>query len=214
MAAVHGTTLGEPRYGVFLRPDPATCLIQSQINTVLVQQFGIVSAAAFPPHATLVGSLRTRAQPPELMSSVDRALAPVDRFTVYNSGIASSNGGWAYNVNDGPDGQPNQALHELASRVMAALLPLALDAEDSHTERIDSDSFRAHLSLASHDLLVEPRLKGEVGEFLKGLPLEPPATFLAQTVSLYEFTTDDWRGQWWHALSWRQLRSWQLGSGS
>lgn len=202
--------MAAPRYGVFLRPDPATCLVQSQINQVMVQQFGIVSAAAFPPHATLVGSMRTEAESDVLIGVLDLALAPIEKFTVYNSGIMSSHGGWAYNINDYPEGEPNKELVGLATVVMTAMKPLALPVDDLHTNMFSPGSFRAHLSLASHDLLVEPRLAGEVGRFLRGLPLAPPAEFVADTVTLFEFTSDGWQEEWWHNLKWRHLRSWLL----
>jgi hypothetical protein len=44
------------RYGVFLTPDPATCAAVSTVTGLIRAQYGFVSAAAFPPHATLAGS--------------------------------------------------------------------------------------------------------------------------------------------------------------
>ena len=41
------------RYGVFLRPDPATSVAVTQITGQLRAQYGLVSAGAFPPHVTL-----------------------------------------------------------------------------------------------------------------------------------------------------------------
>ena len=54
----------QTRYGVFLRPDPLTCASVTRITGQLRAQFGLVSAGAFPPHATLAGSLPL-AGPPE-----------------------------------------------------------------------------------------------------------------------------------------------------
>jgi hypothetical protein len=28
--------------------------------------------------------------------------------------------------------------------------------------------------------------------------------------TLFEFTSDDWREEWWHSLRWRRLHSWEL----
>jgi hypothetical protein len=202
--------LPDPRLGVLLRPDPATCLVQSQINTVLVQQFGIVSSAAFPPHVTLVGSLRTTASIDELIRALNEELARTAPFTVHNKGIERSGDGWVFNVHEDGAGRPNADLVDLANRVNAAVTPLAIEHDDYLTPTFAPDRFRGHLSLASHDLSVDGHLTDEIGRFLSGLPLEPPAVFLADTVTLFEFTSDDWREEWWHSLRWRHLHSWEL----
>src|SRR3954447_10917599 len=82
------------RYGVFLRPDPLTCAAVTRITAQLRAQFGLVSAGAFPPHATLAGS-PPLAPPPRALA---RALAPVAPFTVRNHGLAWLNGGLVYDV--------------------------------------------------------------------------------------------------------------------
>jgi hypothetical protein len=122
--------LPDPRLGVLLRPDPATCLVQSQINTVLVQQFGIVSSAAFPPHVTLAGSLRTNASSPEIMTALNEELARTAPFTVHNKGIERSGDGWVFNVHEDGAGRPNADLVDLANRVNAAVTPLAIELDD------------------------------------------------------------------------------------
>lgn len=200
----------ESRYGVYLRPDPATCMVVSQVTGLLARQFGIVSASAFPPHVTLAGSIRTQSTPADLVRMLEDTLRPVRSFVVRNSGLVSSNGGWAYNINDNEEGEPNGQLCELAAVVLAAMGPVTLPNDDLHTAVIGPESFVAHLSLASHDLIERPDLKEEVGEFIRGIPLRPPVTFVANTVSLFETTSDGWRGEWWRSLRWRQIRSWSL----
>jgi hypothetical protein len=195
---------------VYLRPDPATCLVQSQINTVVVQQFGIVSAAAFPPHATLVGNMRTQGTPSDLVTALDGELSRTGQFTIHNKGIERSGDGWVFNVHEDGKGAPNPALVDLAARVMGVLKPLALEHDDHLVGEFSPETFWGHLSLASHDLVLERHLIDEVGQFLQELPLEPPATFVADTVTLFEFSCDDWRAQWWRSLQWRHLHSWQL----
>jgi hypothetical protein len=202
--------LSEPRYGVFLRPDPATCLVQSQINAVLVQQFGIVSSAAFPPHVTLVGNLRTTASIPEILAALNEPLARTAPFKVYNKGIEQSGDGWIFNVHEDDEGLPSADLVDLAHRVIGAVTPIAVEHDDHLTPKLAPDRFRGHLSLASHDLSVDGHMSDEIGRFLKGLPLEPPAAFVADTITLFEFTCDDWRDEWWHSLRWRHLHSREL----
>ena len=204
--------MSEVRYGVYLRPDPSTCLVQSQINAVLVQQFGIVSAAAFPPHVTLAGNLHSAATADELVAAVDDGLAGCAPFPVHNKGIERVGDAWVYNVHEDGHGNPNAALVDLARRVMGALTPWALEHDDHLVGRFSPEEFWGHLSLASHDLVVRPALSEEVGAFLTALPLTPPPTFVADTVTLFELTADDWRGHWWESLRWRHLHSWQLAA--
>ncbi len=44
------------RYGIYLRPDAKTCRAVTAVTDQLRAQYGLLSAGAFPPHATLVGS--------------------------------------------------------------------------------------------------------------------------------------------------------------
>ncbi len=198
------------RYGVFLRPDPATCFAQTQINNAVVQQFGLVSAAAFPPHATLVGNLRTNTTVDELIATVGAEISKTSPFPLHNQGIRSMGYGWVYDVHNDPTGHPNSALVDLANRLIDAVLPVSLDHDDYLTPTISAGSFRGHLSLASHDLAVDGHLGAEVGEFLQGLPVSFPGSFTAEVISLFEFTCDDWQQKWWHTLRWRHLHSWHL----
>ena len=59
-------------------------------------QYGFVSAARFPPHATLAGSLPLAGDPSAALDDVgalDTALAGVRSFAVANAGLAWLGGG-------------------------------------------------------------------------------------------------------------------------
>ena len=118
------------RHGVFLRPDPLTCWVQAQLNSVLVQQFGVVSAAAFPPHATLVGNLRTDVGPEALVRLLDPVLDATTPFTVHDAGLARLGGALVYDVHGDGTGRPNPPLVRLAEAVRDAVLPVSLPITD------------------------------------------------------------------------------------
>ena len=81
------------RYGVFLRPDPLTCAAVTRITTQLRAQYGLVSAGAFPPHATLAGSLSLTDGPEPLLAALDGVLEPARGFEVHNAGVGRLHGG-------------------------------------------------------------------------------------------------------------------------
>ncbi|MDH6622262.1 hypothetical protein M2271_000049 [Streptomyces sp. LBL] len=199
------------RYGIFLRPDPATCWAVTQVTIALNKQFGLVSAGAFPPHATLIGNLRTNAAAAEVVSALDPVFENVDPFPVYNSGISRTGSGtYEYDVNlDASGTKPNEPLGRVAATVAKAVAPLSVPVDDFLVTPVAEYAFAGHLGLASHDLLVDNRLTDEVGEFLAGLPLQAPASFAARWYSLFEFRAD-WSGQWWQNMSWRHLHSWDV----
>jgi hypothetical protein len=67
------------------------------------------------------------------------------------------------------DGQPNPALVALAATVDAAVRPLLADAPGLPADLYTPDRWRAHLSLASHDLFDRADLLDEVEEYVRGL---------------------------------------------
>lgn len=202
---------GEKRYGVFLRPDPATCWVVTQITSALRQQFGLRSAGAFPPHVTLVGNLAVEAPVDELLSVLDPVFEAVTVFEVLNGGVARTGDRFGYDVDRDAGGAINAPLAEVASAVQRAVLPLSLPIDDFLVTPVEEYRFAAHLSLAGHELAVDGTLADEVGEFIAGLPLVPPASFSARWYSLFEFHAD-WRSHWWRAMTWRHVRSWRAGN--
>ena len=189
------------RYGVFLRPDPLTCAAVTRITGQLRAQFGLVSAGAFPPHATLAGSLPLAGPAEELL----RALAPVAPFTVQNHGLAWLNGGLVYDVH-GPE------LAQLAATVDAAVRPQLEPAPGLAADLFEPERWRAHLSLGSHDLAARPDLHEEVEAYVRELAIEVPAEFPAEIVAVYRLEHETWTGSWWRAMTWEHVRSLRLAS--
>jgi hypothetical protein len=189
------------RYGVFLRPDPLTCAAVTRITGQLRAQFGLVSAGAFPPHATLAGSLPLAGPPEELTD----ALASVAAFPVRNHGLAWLNGGLVYDVH-------GLEMEHLAATVDAAVRPLLDSAPGLPADLYEPGRWHAHLSLGSHDLAARPDLHDEVEAYVRGLAVEVPAEFPAEVVAVYRLEHETWTGTWWRAMEWEHVRSLRLGS--
>ena len=196
--------MSDVRYGVYLRPDPTTCWTVTQITTALRAQFGLISAGAFPPHATLVGNLATDATADDVIAAVGPILRTAPVVEVFNAGVRRVEDWFEYDITNGP-------LGAIAAEVIEAVLPLSKRVDDAYTVQVEDYVFSAHLGLASHDLQVDGHLADEVGGFLDDLPFAPPRSFLARWYSVFEFRADDWRGHWWKSLTWKHLHSWQVG---
>lgn len=203
--------VGDPyRYGVYLRPDPRTCLAVTTITTQLRAQYGFVSAGAFPPHATLVGSQHLGRDEDAVVTALDAALAGRPGFDVHNRGVRASGVGFVYDVHHRADGTPNAEFVDLAAAVDAAVAPLRLPMNSPQVHGFDRAGFLAHLSLASHDLYERPDLHDEVGEFVTGLDVAVPQGFRGRTVTLYRTASSDWSGRWWRSLVCEHVATWTL----
>ncbi len=200
----------EYTYGVYLRPDPLTCRAVMELTDIMKRQFGIVSSAAFPPHATLVGAIPTEASEDELIAALEPVMSDARRIPVHNAGITRHNIAVTFDVDRTRRGEKNTAIRDLAIAIDDALSPLKSSGEGHRMKPFDGESFRAHLSLASHDLETLPHMREEVEQFLRSLPHSAPSDFIADTVTLYRFHSADWSGEWWHDLRWWHLRSWTL----
>ncbi|MGO4586625.1 hypothetical protein AB4Z38_22485 [Arthrobacter sp. 2RAF6] len=203
--------MNDIRYGVFLRPDPATCWTVTQIYQAVNQQFGRMSAIAFAPHATLAGNLATGCSVEGLIAVLDPVFCAVGPIPIYNSGLErNSKNAFEYNINLAADGlAANQPLAQVASQVKAAVMPLSVPVNDFLVTPVDEYPFAAHLSLTGHELVLDGRLSDEIGEFIAGLPLTPPASFTLRWYTLFEFRAD-WDGPWWEQMTWRHIKSWDV----
>jgi hypothetical protein len=200
-----------PVYGVFLRPDARTSTAVSTITFLVERQFGLVSAGAYPPHATLAGSVPMLADEADIIAALDPVLTDRPGFPVHNGGIATRSA-IGYDVDRLADGSVNEPLHSLAVDVNAALEPLVVPLDGYLVKEFRADHFRAHLSLASHELMVWPERQAEVDAFIRQLDIAPSTDFTAEYVSMYRFQSDDWSGHWWNSLEWEPVHTWNLTS--
>lgn len=202
--------MDDRRYGIFLRPDPATCWAVTQVALALRQQFGITAAGAFAPHATIIGNLRVGLSEEALVAALEPVFRPLQPFPVYNAGVRMSGRSVRWDIDrDAHDLNPNPSLHSLAGAVRDVVIPLHVHHEDFLAPNVPDYRFGAHLTLAGFDLDVEPRLMDEVVEFIHGLPIKPPTSFVARWFSLFEFRAD-WTTHWWHNMQSRHVTSWEV----
>ncbi|OIH96533.1 heme utilization protein [Curtobacterium sp. MCBA15_001] len=198
------------RYGIYLRPDARTCHAVTTITDQLRAQYGIVSAGVFPPHATLVGSQPFGHDEDAVVDTVTALLAGRPGFDVRNAGVREQGIGYVYDVATRPDGALNEDFVRLAADVDAAVAPFRRPMGSPLGNDYDPEHYRAHLSLASHDLYGRPDLHDEVGEYIRALDVAVPEGFRGDTVVMYRTASPDWSGRWWTTMTWEHVRTWKL----
>ena len=198
------------RYGIYLRPDAKTCRAVTVITDQLRAQYGLLSAGAFPPHATLVGSQPFGFNENEVIAAVTALLAEREAFEVHNAGIRSPGMGYVYDVSQNADGTVNDALVSLARDIEATVERFRRPMNNPLPNDFVPELFRGHLSLASHDLYERPDLRDEVGEFIAELEVPVPTSFAGRTVVMYRTASPDWSGRWWKTMTWEHVHSWEL----
>jgi 2'-5' RNA ligase superfamily len=200
------------RFGVFLRPDPKTCAAVTQITGQLRAQYGLVSAAAFPPHVTLAGSLPVVVPLAELIQLIGFVLRRRPAFQVQNLGIRRiADLALAYDVSS-LDGAPNRSLNDLAGAVDSVVRPLLGPSGSLPPSLYEPDGWTPHISLVSHELRIRADLRDEIEDYVNGLGILTPASFIADTVMLYRFAHPTWSGSWWRDMRWEHVRSWRLST--
>lgn len=203
----------EYTWGVYLRPDPLTCKAIHELTELCKKQFGIVSAAAFPPHATLAGAVPSEASAEEFIALLDPLLSATPAFPVFNAGITRGNPTIFYDIDRLESGEKNQALHDLAIAVNDVIAPLTNYQPGDWIQPFVGGNFHAHLSLASHDLRRRVDLREEVEEYLRAIPMEYSRSFTAEYITLFRFQSADWNAEWWYDITWEHIRSWRLPRG-
>lgn len=201
------------RYGVFLRPDPQTCWAVAQITHAVRQQFGLRSADAFAPHATLIGNLNPTIPEAELVDLLTQVFDSTRPFPVHNRGvIQTAEGPIRFDINrDEAGNAANGDLANLASALKRVLIPVHQPHSDYLAPNLGDYVFAAHLSLANFELQVDERLRQEVADFITGLPIQVPSSFVARCFTLFQFRAD-WAGQWWESMTGRHVMSWQTAA--
>lgn len=198
------------RYGIYLRPDAQTCRAVTVVTDQLRAQYGLLSAGAFPPHATLVGSQPFGFAEVEVIEAVTALLADRPPFAVHNAGVRQQGQGFVYDVSENTDGTVNEDVVRLARDIEATVAPFRRPMRNPLPNDFVPELFRAHLSLASHDLYERPDLQTEVGDFIRELEVPVPSGFAGRTVVMYRTACVDWSGRWWKTMTWEHVRTWQL----
>lgn len=200
------------RFGVFLTPDPVTSAAVTSATGFIRAQYGLVSAAAFPPHATLAGSLPIDNEQ-RLHDVLEEVLRTQSAFRVSNDGVRILGDIVIYDINNS-DEKPNQRLRALALAINDAVRPLLQPTTGLAADTHDGSRFHAHLSLASHELYERPDLREEIAAFAAALPVTYPPAFTADTITLYRFEHPTWEGPWWTTMTWTHRKTWHLTSAA
>jgi len=198
------------RYGIYLRPDAKTCRAVTAVTDQLRAQYGLLSAGAFPPHATLVGSQPFGFSEPAVVDALTELLDGRPAFPVHNAGVRAQGRGYVYDVSENPDGSVNDDLVSLARDIEATVAPFRAPMNNPLPNDFVPELYRGHLSLASHDLYVRPDLYEEVGEFIRELDVPVPGGFSGRTVGMYRTSSPDWSGRWWQTMTWEHVHTWNL----
>lgn len=198
------------RHGIYLRPDARTCRAVTVVTDQLRAQYGLLSAGAFPPHATLVGSQPFGSHEDQVVAAVTALLDGRPAFDVHNAGVREQGIGFVYDVATRPDGSHNDDFVRLAADIEAVVAPFRQPMQVPLANDYDPEQYRAHLSLASHDLYGRPDLHDEVGAFIRELDVDVPTGFRGDTVVLYRTASPDWSGRWWQTMTWEHVHTWKL----
>jgi hypothetical protein len=180
---------------------------------VLERQYGLRAAGKFMPHATIKGFFRSEASEGSIVARLDAVLDGREAFEVFNEAIVPfGRDGIAIDINSTSERRPNVPLQDLHQAVMDAVMPLVDPACVFTRKEMEFayERFRAHLTLAMAD--VPERLFDEVLAFVREADQIGPTRFLADTVQLVAFHSEDWEERWWETLRWRLLRSWPLAA--
>lgn len=197
------------RYGFYLRPSFAMCRAQVEMHQLLLQQYGLQTAGKFMPHATMKGFFRSDASPDEIVARLTPVIVQHQPFTAYNNGVqAYGKGGIAIRIKGMPDGTRNESLQALHQTTLDVLLSLVHSACDFTPREWNGEHFDAHLTLAMAD--IPTQFFDEILDFVREAEPIGPASFVAHTLQLFAFTSENWNGAWWHTLQWELLHSWRL----
>jgi hypothetical protein len=200
------------RYGVFLTPDAKTSAAVTSITGFVRAQFGLVSANRFPPHLTLAGSLPITIGEEDFLDVVNGVAGRHVPFEIWNSGIGRlGDAAVVFDVHGDASGNPNATLIDLAADVANAVQPLLRPVDSLPADLPRRQSWRGHLSLASHELLDRVDLRDEVEAFIHQLDIAHPSYFPAQLVAVFRLHHHSWTGPWWTSFRWEHLRSFRLG---
>lgn len=199
------------RFGFYLRPSYEMSRAQAELHDLFKRQFGLITAGAFMPHATVKGFFRSDATIAEMKAALDPVMAGRPPFTVVNNGpIAFGRSSIVLNVQQDEFGETNHALQSLHEDAFAALQPL-VHSECRFTPVEGSGSmFFAHLTLVQS--LPREDFYDEVFAFARDAEPIGPRRFMAKYFHLYAFRSEDWEGNWGATLSWEMLHSWKLGA--
>ena len=192
-------------------PDARTSAAVTAITGFVRSQYGLVSAARFPPHITLAGSLPLAVGENALLATIKKIADAHSQFPIHNRGVARLDQvAVMFDVHDDADGRANAALGSLAADVVSTVVPLLREADGLPADVRAPDEWHGHLSLASHEFIERADLRDEIENFIRDLDVPYPRTFRATRLIAYRLRHTSWSGPWWTDFTWVHLRSFPL----
>ena len=197
----------DPRFAIYLMPPYSVVRMVTEIHSLIRKQFGFDAADRFQVHATIKGFFKKNDGPLEaLIEELDDAMRSQLPFPVYFNGYHFAEVGFGLDVSRRND-ELNLELLEMRERIVNAVLPfISPDCEFMASDL--NENFKAHITLAFRDIPIS--MHSNVLRFINEAP-KPTEPFTADTFHFLEFCSDDWTGPWWHSLSWRLIKTWNIG---
>ncbi len=204
--------MGFSQYGIYLVPPPHLLIPINNGHRLLDHNFNIRAAGQFMVHCTVKGffKLKGGTSPGDFIPALDGLFAVTPPFPTE---ILK-----AVTLNRGPGRvsillllERTPAFHNLHNQVWEIVRPfIAPDCLFSSVEPA-GPNFPPHITLAQYDAPYEPGLLIQVEEYCNFL-LESSlrGKFQGRSMQLIEFYSDDWTGEWWKSLSYKQLKGWNL----
>ncbi len=194
----------DSRFAAYLIPPYRVANMVAEIHKVIHKQFGFMAADQFQVHATIKGFFKKTDGPLEpLIERLDAALEDQRPFPVHFNGYHIADIGFGLDVSRLGE-EVNPGMLELRERVVSAVKPfIAPDCD--FVEKDLGEPFMAHITLAVRDIPFD--MQADVIRYLDEAP-KPIEPFMADTLHLLEFYSQDWAGAWEKTLSWRLIKTW------
>lgn len=207
--------MGYYQYGIYLIPPPERIYQIGLAHTLLRTEFNCRTGGTFMAHCTLKGFTRLAEgrTPAEFIPDLDNLFSRTPAFKTALDEL------WDLNQGPGKSSiligmrrtEPFQALHNAIWDIVRPYI--AADDIFSPIEPA-GPNFPPHITLVQGDAPFEPGLHAQVMglcQYIFDTSLR--GEFLAQDLQLIEFYSEDWSGNWWETLRFRQLKGWRLNEG-
>jgi 2'-5' RNA ligase len=200
------------QYGIYLIPPPHLLHPIGLAHQLLKANFNTRTAAAFMVHCTLKGffKLADGKTPADFIPALDALFARTPAFETALTGL------WDLNRGEGKASiligmDRTRFLLDLHNAIREIVVPsIAPDCLFSPVEPA-GPNFPPHITFVQGDAPVEPGLHSQIVglcQYIYDTSLKGP--FQASDLQLIEFYSEDWAGNWWETLCFRQLKGWRL----
>jgi len=201
-----------PQYGIYLIPPPPVLYPLAIGHLLMSGEFKAHTGGRFMVHCTVKGffKLAEGVTPQDFIPALDKLMAESKAFTTQPLQLLyHPNEGWANGFallleRNEPFLQLNRAVWEVVAPYIAP--DCLFSARDGR-----GDTFYPHLTLAMSDIPRDPGLTQQALALAEyAVSLVPKGNFVASDMQLIEFYSEDWAGNWFETLDFKQLKGWKL----